>query len=195
MQRFFLSVFLPEWWFVGYWRLQYLLASCLHVVSLKRLVKGKQKTADWSLRSPWRPAVEPPSPDFSIPCCRWHLPCWCLSRVFSTRVAPAREVEEKEPTVQLLQQPTVTTHRHFLWPLLSHFGIKREAAMCPWIRHFDPGEWVLQVEANTLQAKVKSLLYQAWSCSQLLLQTCSGSVKIIELSHVKMLYSSKSCFV
>lgn len=37
--------------------------------------------------------------DFSIPCCRWHLLCWCLSRVFSPCVSPAREVEEAEHTV------------------------------------------------------------------------------------------------
>lgn len=40
--------------------------------------------------------------DVSVPCCRWHLLCWCLSRVFSPRVSPAREVEEAELTVQPL---------------------------------------------------------------------------------------------
>lgn len=107
-QRFICS----SYWNVGCWRLQYLLAYCLYVMPLKRLgvwltdVKGKQKPV---LQSPGCPAVEHPPLDFSIPCCRWHLLCWCLSRVFSPRVSPAREVEEKELTVQPLQEAIATT--------------------------------------------------------------------------------------
>lgn len=62
--------------------------------------------------------------DVSVPCCRWHLLCWCLSRVFSPRVSPAREVEEAELTVQPLQDFTLT--HDYIFTSLS--GLMLDAA-------------------------------------------------------------------
>lgn len=103
----------------GYWTLQYLLTllSSNHVnlksvvcYSLMSKADRNQQIFHCSLRRALR--WDKPSPDFSVPHCRWHLLHWCLSRVFSPRISPAREVEETEHTVQPLQESMLITDHH-----------------------------------------------------------------------------------
>lgn len=104
--------------------------------------------------------VKPPL-DFSIPCYRWPLLCWCLSRVFSPRVSPAREVEEEEHTVQPLQESTLITDHHIFRLFSSHFGIKRESASC-WLKKKQKkttfGFWLWGVSAAHMNNYPKSCL-------------------------------------
>lgn len=117
--------------------------------------------------------------DFGIPCCRWQLLCWCLSRVFSPCVSPAREVEEAEHTVlrhcKNQHWSLTTTSSHSSGTL----DVKREAASSYLWRHFDLGSECCQQMDRTLQAlfKVMHCKYKvrqcqdrrSWSCQNVTL--------------------------
>lgn len=86
--------------------------------------------------------------DLSIPCYRWHPLCWCLSRLFSPRVSPAREVEEKEFAVHSQEE---ANRDHQPWPHLTSLLLlcSRESNSYCILCNTDAMGFLLQYEANS----------------------------------------------